>query len=198
MRIWTGLTAALLLCALTACGGNDVLEDVPPEEREEGTAEPGGAAPAEAMENAEVYDCGGVEIALPREYLDLLEVETAFDPSGLEGYTPLMNVLEKASVEAAERDFQSHEDVGVLFGFARLNQGAYEQLQPLAGYGIDFFARDGETYYAQTSPSTTQFYRGEAIDRESEDWKSWETLAGLAEPVREEIIRRNGLTPMEE
>lgn len=193
MRALTGLALALLLCTLTACGSNSA-----PDESPAGEKTPAVPSPVENMEESTVYDCGGLQIALPNKYLEQLEVETELDPSGLEGYTPLMSVREKASVEAAERDFGSSEDVGILFGFARLNQGAYEQLREAAGYGIEFFARDGEAYYAQTCPTNTQFYRGQAIDKESDDWKNWETLAALGDSVREDIIQRNDLTALAE
>lgn len=179
MRILKILLLAMALCLLTACGGN---------------SDP---APA-SSDNSTVYDCDGLEIALPNEYIDLLAVETEPAPSDWEGCTPLMNVREKASMEAAERDFGSSEDVGLLFGFARLDQEAYDQLRQLSGYGMDFFAKDGESYYARTYPTNLQFYRGEAIDEESEDWMTWELLSGLAETVQEDIVQRNGLTALEE
>lgn len=193
MRKLLSLTLILLLCALTACGGSPAgtpgTEDPygPDQSTGDGAASPEGWT---------AYDCGGVQIALPDEYLNQLDVVTDPAPSGVEGYTNLMTVREKASVEAAERDFGTSEDVGILFTFARMDQAAYDVFKEADGYGFDFFAQDGDTYYVRTTPNNIQIYRGEAVDQESEDWKNWETLLTLGEPVQQDMIRRNGLTEM--
>ena len=199
MQKLTSLALILLLCALTACGGNSA--GTPGTEGSSGPEQStgDGAASPEDGENPEgwtAYDCGGVQIALPDEYLDQLDVVTDPAPSGVEGYTNLLTVREKASVEAAERDFGTSEDVGILFTFARMDQAAYDAFKEADGYGFDFFAQDGEDYYVRVTPSNLQIYRGEAIDQESEDWKNWETLLALGEPIQQDMIRRNGLAEM--
>lgn len=208
MRKLIGLALVLLLCALTACGGgsdgtnpegSSSVGDASTSGEPAGNGQSYPSGEGTTRENPEdwtAYDCGDLEIALPDAYLDQLDVVTDPKDSGIEGYTILMDVREKASVEAAERDFGTSEDVGILFSFVCMDQGVYDQLKEADGHGIDFFAQDGETYYAQSRPGNLQFYRGKAIDKESEDWKNWEALGNLGESIQEDMVRRNGLTAL--
>lgn len=85
--------ALVLACllALSACGGET--------ERQE----PVQTSPSQdGQEDKTVYDCGGLSVALPTEYLDLLRVDTDF-PDAQESWKPLISVYEKASYEAAWR-----------------------------------------------------------------------------------------------
>ena len=66
-RFETFLLVLACLLTLSACGGEtDSLEPVqtPP--------------PQDGGEDVTVYDCDGLEVALPNEYLDLLLVDTEF------------------------------------------------------------------------------------------------------------------------
>ncbi len=172
------LVLAFLL-TLSACGGTeepDAMRDPPPQD--------GG-------EDVTLYDCGGLEVALPNEYLDQLRVDTDF-PDAQESWKPLISVYEKASYEAAMEDFGGGG--GFLFGFLVMDQAAFEQHISSDGSGIEVFATDGEQYYAYTYPTDVQFCRpGGEIDTESEDWKTWETLCELGPLVKEDFLTSNNL-----
>lgn len=168
---------ALLLAfflTLSACGGES---DAPPRDGDGG--------------DAAVYDCGGLQIALPSEYLDLLRVDTDFPDAG-EGWRPLISVFENASYEAAMEEYGGGG--GFLFGFLVMDQAAFEQHISAGSPGIDIFATDGERYYAYTFPTDVQFCRpGGETDTQSADWKTWEELNKLGPAVREDFLTRNGL-----
>ncbi len=175
--------ALVLACLLTlsACGSKTGRQDSP--QTQSPTQDSG--------ENVTVYDCGGLEVALPSEYLDLLRVDTDF-PGSSESWKPLISVYEKASYEAAEQDFGGGG--GFLFGFLVMDQAAFEQHISSDGSGLEIFATDGEHYYAYTHPTDVQFYRsGGEISTESEDWKMWEKLNETGPQVREDFLSRNGL-----
>lgn len=180
--------ALTLLCTLTACGGQTRPAPAPevPESPEQ---------PEDPDGEYTVYNCGGIEIALPTEYLEQLIVDTDF-PDAPESWKPLLSVYERASVEAAQRDWGSSDGVGFLFGVLAMNQAGYEQYLCEDGSGIEVVAADGAVYYAKTFPTDVQFYRADdGIDMETPDWKDWETLSQMDGPVIEDMIRRNGLTP---
>ena len=184
------LFALACLLTLTACGGTSTPPaegpDAPP------SPPPETAGPPEE-ENVTLYDLGGLQAALPNEYLNLLRVDTDF-PDGSESWKPLISVYEKASYEAAEQDFGG--GAGFLFGFLSMDQAALEQHVNYDGDHARVFAADGERYYALTGPTDVQFYRpGGEIDIESEDWKLWEKLNELGPRVQADFLDRNGLQP---
>ena len=142
-----------------------------------------------------VYDCGGIQIGIPTEYLDQLIVTTDFAPSNsAEEGTCLIAVNEKASVEAAKADF-GEDIMGFLFRIEKLSQAGYEHYVCGGREGCDAFAKDGENYYICTTATDVQFYRsGGEIDTTSQEWKNWETLFDMGSTVRADMIARNGLT----
>lgn len=175
--------ALICLFTLAACGGGTggrgSVQDPPPQD--------GGG-------DVTVYDCGGLEAALPNAYLDLLRVDTDF-PDAEESWKPLISVYEKASYEAAERDFGGGG--GFLFGFLAMDQAAFEQHISAEEAGIEVFATDGERYYAYTHPTDVQFCRpglGGSELLEHPDWEIWEELCQLGPLVREDFLTRNGLS----
>lgn len=174
--------ALVLACLLTlsACGGEaDSQEPVqtPP--------------PQDGGEDVTVYDCDGLDVALPNEYLDQLLVDTDF-PDAEESWKPLISVYEKASYEAAMEDFGGGG--GFLFGFLVMDQASFEQHISSDGSGIDVFATDGERYYAYTYPTDVQFYRSDAESiPDHPDWPVWEKLNEIGSLVKEDFLTRNGL-----
>ncbi len=168
------------LLTLTACGGESG--------RSETVQDP---HPPDGGEDVTVYDCGGLEVALPNEYIDQLRVDTDF-PDGSESWKPLISVYEKASYEAAMEDFGGGG--GFLFGFLAMDQAAFEQHISSDGSGIDVFATDGERYYAYTHPTDVQFYRRDAGSLpDHPDWPAWEKLCETGPQVQEDFLTRNGL-----
>lgn len=179
-RIKVFSLALACLLTLTACGGETdgqgSVQEPPPQD--------GGG-------DVTVYDCGGLEVALPNEYLDQLRVDTDF-PDAEESWKPLISVYEKASYEAAMEDFGGGG--GFLFGFLVMDQAAFEQHISSDGSGIDVFATDGERYYAYTYPTDVQFYRSDAGSLpDHPDWPVWEKLCELGPQVREDFLTRNNL-----
>jgi len=181
--------ALLLACilALSACGGQQGTRSPLSQSSEEQSL----PAETDSGEDVTIYDCSGFQIALPTRYIDQLFIETEF--SNIEpGWTPLLEVSEKASYEASMRDYGSGG--GFLFGFVVFDQAAFEQMISADGTGMNIFATDGERYFAYTYPTDVQFYRSEGeIDTESEDWASWEELNLIGETVREDFLTRNSL-----
>lgn len=171
------LVLAVLL-ALSACGGEEnPNRDIPPANTGE--------------EDSTLYDCGGFQVALPAQYLDLLYVETDF-PDAEASWKPLISVYEKVSYETAMEEYGGGG--GFLFGLLMMNQAAFEQHISADGSGISVFATDGERYYAYTYPTDVQFCRpGGEIDTQSEDWASWEELNEIGPAVRDDFLTRNGL-----
>lgn len=174
--------ALVLACLLTlsACGGET--------DRQEPVQTP---PPQDGGEDVTVYDCGGLDVALPNEYLDLLLVDTDF-PGAEESWKPLISVYEKASYEAAMEDFGGGG--GFLFGFLVMDQAAFEQHISSDGSGIDVFATDGERYFAYTYPTDVQFYRPDAESvPDHPDWPVWEKLNEIGSLVKEDFLTRNSL-----
>ncbi|MEY8386404.1 hypothetical protein AALC17_03780 [Oscillospiraceae bacterium 38-13] len=186
--------ALILACllTLTACGNQTRTPEPSPPPQDSG----GDTGSDAGGEDTTVFDCGGMQVALPNEYLDLLRVDTEFSDAE-EGWKPLISVYEAASYEAAMEDIGG--GCGFLFGFLEMDQAAFEQ--SLNAYSSDafVFATDGERYYSYTSPTDVQFYRRDAenvIDHP--DWKTWEALNEIGPLVREDFITRNGLQPFDE
>ena len=173
------------LLALSACGGPS------PEGGPDAAPAPENPPAQEDGGDVTVYDCGGLEAALPNEYLDLLLVDTDFPDAG-ESWKPLISVYERASYEAAMEEYGGGG--GFLFGFLVMDQAAFEQHISSDGSGLDVFATDGERYYAYTYPTDVQFYRPDAesvVDHP--DWPVWEKLCELGSQVREDFLTRNNL-----
>lgn len=199
--------ALLSLLILSACGGPAAPENTPapPDQDTPPQDTPSQNPPAPEEDNRTdgtytVYTCGGVEIALPTQYLDLLIVDTDF-PDAEESWKPLLSVYEKASVEAAQADYGDSMGFGFLFGFLAVDRAGYEQLLEEDGSGLEAFATDGTRYYVYTFPTDVQFYRpdsgdGGGMDTQGEAWKTWEALNELGPIVRADMLERNGLTPL--
>ncbi len=137
-----------------------------------------------------LFDCGGLQAALPSGYLDLLHIER--NAGTADGQTFLLSVYEKASYDYAQSEYG--ETGGFLFGLMALDQAAFEQFIGSDGSGIDIFAADGQRYYAYTYPTDVQYLRPDGeLDTESEDWKLWEKLNEIGPSVREDFLTRNQL-----
>lgn len=137
-----------------------------------------------------LFDCGGLQAALPSVYLDLLHIER--NAGTEDGQTHLLSVYEKASYDYAQSEYG--EAGGFLFGLMALDQAAFEQFIGADGSGIEVFAADGQRYYAYTYPTDVQYLRpDEELDTESEDWKLWEKLNEIGPSVREDFLTRNQL-----
>lgn len=182
-----------LLCSLAACGGQT------PPETPQAPADSEIPVPADPDEGYTVYDCGGIEIALPTEYLDLLIVDEYAPFTSTVGQTDLLSVRERASVEAAEADFDGDGGgFGLLFSIGVTDQAGFEQLLCFDHPGTAVFARDEERYYLYTTPTDVQFYRsGGKIDTRSQDWSTWEALCAIGPEVRTDTVERNALTPFD-
>ncbi len=188
------LFSLILACLLTlaACGGEA-------EDHDAAQSPPDQDPPAQnGSVDVTVFDCGGLAVALPSRYLDLLRVDTDFHDAG-ESWKPLISVYDKASYEAAEEAFG--EGGGFLFGFLEMDQAAFEQHISANGTGMEIFASDGgDRYFAYSYPTDVQFCRptpGGIIDIESSDWKEWEELNRIGPLVREDFLTRNGLRPFD-
>ena len=168
----------------------------------------------DSSEEMTVYDCKDVKIGLPSKYADQLIVQTEFDPtkSGEDPKTPLIQVFEKASVEAGKADGIS-DGVGWLFTISRMTRTQYERYIcgdrsgefAFAVSGTDGIGQYGnvgqytapvyDEYYIFSTATDVQFCRSDGtIDTQSDAWKNWETLSGMGDAVRTDMTARNGLT----
>lgn len=192
-RLWTLLLTLCILGALSACEGQAPPEALPAPEV------PAPEVPAASDEGYTVYDCGGIEIALPTEYLDLLIVDEYAPFTSTVGQRDLLSVRERASVEAAEADFDGDGGgFGFLFSIGVTDRAGFEQLLCFDYPGTTVFARDGEQYYLYTTATDVQFYRsGGEIAAQSRDWSTWEELCAIGPEVRADTVERNGLTPFD-
>lgn len=133
-----------------------------------------------------VYSCGKLEIVVPEEYLSKLIIVENQD--GWNGYQPVVSFYEKASVEAAQKDFGSNNGLGFLFEFALVRRDNYQSVMDDQIPGRNFFAEDVKHYYVFTRPTDVRLYRsGGASER---DQAVWEELTGLGPELRDDAFRR--------
>lgn len=147
--------------------------------------------PVAQEERVTLYNCGPLQIALPNEYIPQLVVET--NPKGGNGYQPLINVYEKASLDAAEADFGDSAGFGFLFGFGAVEAEGLQNFLDMDIPGRTLFAQDNSRYYVYTVPTDVQFYRsggGSETDQER-----WEALYELGPRIRDDIVERCELSP---
>ena len=186
-RFHTLAMALSCLFILSACAGPSAKEelqnrDPPPQSEEDG--------------DVAIFEQDGLQFALPASYLDQLLVTSEPAFSSCAGEHFLLNVSEKASVEAGEAGSGGGEGFGYLFGFAVVDRAGMEQLLCMDNPGVDIFATDGDWYYLYTHPTDVRFYRsheGSLLDHP--DWPVWEELNEIGPAVREDFLTRNGLTP---
>ena len=143
-----------------------------------------------------LYDCDGLTVAVPNEYIDQLIVRTGEE---LGNDAALISVYEKASVEAAaadEIDDPIRGGLGWLFSLLRYDQEQYEQYLNGSHDGRSVFAQDGEWYYCYTTATDARFYFGGGKLPIEEALAQWEMLNDQVCPsIRDDFIERNGLTP---
>lgn len=194
LALW--LAAALML-SLAGCAKTD--ETVPPAPPEEAVVETEPPAPPEVEEEppappeeAEaVYTFDKLEIPVPKEYLDLLVVDTELEAWN-EHWTPLVSFSEKASIEAGQLDHPDEDwGDGWLCTVVRLDRIGFEYWASNDGTGTELFAKDGEeTYYLMSRPTDVRFYR---TRENAADLAQWSMLCDWAGALDEEILARNGL-----
>ena len=187
----------LILLMLSGCGPQppEPIVAAPP------TAEaPPTEAETPAQESVVLYDFDTVTIALPLEYKKALIVRRGTEDC--EADRPLyprtlLSVYEKASVEAAKKDFGSGDGFGFLWGFAELDETTLAEYEETAPAGCTVFAEKDGLYYACLFPTDVQFHRSDlaSLPPESEDFRDWETLNELGKTVQEDMAERNNLTP---
>lgn len=157
-----------------------------------GAKEAGGSADGDYT----LYDCDGLTVAVPNEYIDQLIVRTGEE---LENGAALISVYEKASVEAAaadEIDDPIRGGLGWLFSLLRYDQEQYEQYLNGSHDGRSVFAQDGEWYYCYATATDARFYFGGGKLPIEEALAQWEMLNDQVCPsIRDDFIERNGLTP---
>lgn len=143
-----------------------------------------------------LYDCDGLTVAIPNEYIDQLIVHTGEE---LENDGLLISVYEKASVEAAAADGLDdpiRNGLGWLFALLRYDQEQYEQYLNGSHDGFSVFAQDGEWYYCYATATDARFYFGGSKLPIEKALAQWEMLNDQVCPsVRDDFMERNGLTP---
>lgn len=185
MKKWImALASAALALALAACEGQPELWNAGTYAEE--TVEKAAAAAWRDGDSA-VYARGGVELPVPLEYGELVELE--FPEEGGHWRT-LFTCREKASLDAGARSHPG-EDMGDgwIFSIARLDQIAFEEWLTEEEGGSYLFARD-ETggYYLYTYPIDVRFHRPEG---DAEGAGSWTELDEWGATVPDALVARN-------
>ena len=198
-------SALLALCVLmlAGCAKKDepapVVPPAPPPAVEPVPAQPE-PVPPEEDDSAAVLGIHGLKVPVPKDYLDLLVIETELEAWNAHR-TPLVSFAEKASVEAGKLDNHDEEwGDGFLCTVSVLDRIGFEDW--LSGSGFDMgehvFARDGENaYYLVSYPTDVRIYRAGGTNRPAEEIEgldSWIELNDWAEALPGEIAALNGLT----
>lgn len=155
-------------------------------------------ASGSGKENKDVtlYDCGGLSIAIPNEYIENLVVNANPKPEAA-GNGLLISVYEKQSYEESRADYGEEGATGFMFSIVRYTQAQYEQFLCSDGSGHSFFARDDTYYYDWFAATDVQFYRSGMGSpyTDSSGWKEWQTLNQKCNTIKDDFISRNHLTP---
>lgn len=135
-----------------------------------------------------LYENDGLTLFVPLEYDELLLTETPQDDeSGL-----LFSVSERASVEAAKAADWDWDGAGWLFGIARVDEAARQELLCYDMSGRELFARDSDgQYYVFCHPTDVRYVRedNEAMARDQEQWSQLNEWAWSS--VRESFLAEN-------
>ena len=148
----------------------------------------GAAALAWAEEPAaEAFENNGYVLSVPEEYKDLVLVDTEDNEKGM-----LFSVYERASVEAAEAQGETHKGAGELFRIGTVSEERVHDLLCGDMSGIDVFALDEDNqYFIYYHPTDVRFVR-ESYDDIEEDQKQWTELNEWAyTTVRDRFIEEN-------
>lgn len=141
---------------------------------------------------AVIYDCGGLHVAIPNEYIDQLIVQTGDE---IDMDHALISVYEKKSVESAAADGIDSPGLGYLFSFVRFDRMQYEQFLCSDGSGLSFFAKDDDWYYGYVQATDVRYYRSGDVYMDKAERAAWDTLHDEMGPsVRDDFIVRNDLT----
>jgi len=143
-----------------------------------------------------LYDCGGLSVAIPNEYIDRLVIISEPEQEAA-GWTRLITVYEKQSYEDSRAASDGEVTAGLLFSIVRYTQAQYEQFLRWDNSGRSFFAKDDTYYYGWFIPTDVQFYHADLVSDDinnSDDWKAWEQLNEDCLSIRDDFIVRNSLT----
>ena len=120
------------------------------------------------------YESAGYRLRIPKAYDNLLLTETKFKDGGR-----LFSVSEKASVEAAKKEYADYSGAGWIFGISRVDEAELRQMLCEDMSGRTLFARDDKGgYYIFEHPTDVRYMREspEAMQRDQEEWSrvcSW-------------------------
>ena len=134
----------------------------------------------EAPTEVTLYERSGISIAIPNKYEDQLLI----DPIDYTDENTLMMLYQKSTYEKYEND----DGLGFLFSIIHFTRAQYEQFLCADGSGYGFFATDGNSYYGLFSATDV---------RAPEDYEAYsELFSSLSNFVKNDIMNRNGLTPV--
>ncbi|MCR5006487.1 MAG: hypothetical protein K6A77_11360 [Clostridiales bacterium] len=150
-------------------------------ESEESSEEP------EPEETGAIYEQDGINLTIPAEYSDLLEV-TSGDPENV-----LFRVAEIASMDAAEKDGYGRNDgLGFLFSIVRMSEEEAQELVNDEVPGNRPFAVDKDgNYYVYRFATDVRFYRTTTEEFDA-GMSLWSELIAWANSVPETLVADNG------
>ena len=147
------------------------------------------AAKPDADESALISAFHDVKISIPKEYLELLRIETELETWSAH-WTPLVSFFHQASMEAYAQDYPDEafdeSGVGWLATVLQLDRIGFEDWLSGEKSGTTLFATDGaDRYYLLMQPTDVRVYQPDA---------AWEVLTSWVYGLPEEIIAQNGFT----
>ena len=180
--------AALSLALLAGCVPPSVPADLSGSAQ---SAQSGSTVNTPEEQKNILYDCGGLVVAIPAEYQDLLVIrqnDIAY------GASTLLSVYEKASVEDAESaGLEDADQMGWLFSVVRCGPDQYREAMAADIPGLDLFAKDQDWYYGWATPTDVRIYRrGDITEKDS---AAWEKVQQVSDLVKADFRTRNDLLP---
>ena len=138
-----------------------------------------------------LFNCEGVIIAIPDEYIDRLIIRD--ERIEREDATVLLSVYERKSVEEYEKDGGERYKKGFMFSISRCTPALYELYRdPWIG-GMELFAKDNDYYYGFVSghdPWAGVYRQNDEMT--GMDWyNEFTELLDIGPTIVDEIMARN-------
>lgn len=144
------------------------------------------------QEGTNTYIWGDLSTVIPEEYVDLLTVKQG---DGKEG-TPLLTIWERASLERAKADGveKPEDEWGWICTLSACNREEYEQMLVGDPTGVEFIAKDADTWYFLSKPTDVRLYSSSGEYTE-DILSNWDQANQVAAVLREDFVSRNELEP---
>lgn len=137
-----------------------------------------------------VFSNGGLNFSIPKEYIDLLVVETPENSD----QNILLAVYEKASIELAKAKGQYWDGAGFLFSIGTVSEETYHNMICHGMSGSQAIAKDDkDVYYIYRQPTGATMFR-ENYKFTEDDTRIWSELSDIGKSLKKTFPAENGLT----